>query len=152
MNIDSLTHILPKEISEEINRFKKLDKKFTELFDEKTKISQAEELISEIKKNNIDKVVVGGFGWSSDEITKIVNEYILDSKNKYDEIIPLCSINLYSKNPESELLDYIDKGVKGVGELHLNYDEENIPYYLDSYKDFPEEINSISDIDIFQEN
>ena len=47
-----------------------------------------------------------------------------DSKNKYDEIIPLCSINLYSKNPESELLDYIDKGVKGVGELHLNYDEE----------------------------
>ena len=27
MNIDSLTHILPKEISEEIDRFKKLDKK-----------------------------------------------------------------------------------------------------------------------------
>ena len=94
MNIDSLTHILPKEISEEINRFKKLDKKFTELFDEKTKISQAEELISEIKKNNIDKVVVGGFGWSSDEITKIVNEYILDSKNKYDEI---TSVNRYAR-------------------------------------------------------
>ena len=50
MNIDSLTHILPKEISEEIDRFKKLDKKFTELFDEKTKISQAEELIGEIKR------------------------------------------------------------------------------------------------------
>ena len=124
MNIDSLTHILPKEISEEIDRFKKLDKKFTELFDEKTKISQAEELIGEIKKNNIDKVVVGGFGWSSDEITKMVNEYILDSKNIYDEIIPVCSVNLYSKNPELELLNYIDKGAKGVGELHLNYDEE----------------------------
>ena len=39
-----------------------------------------------------------------------------------------------------------------IGILEFNYDEENIPYYLDSYKDFPEEINSISDIDIFQEN
>ena len=40
MKIDSLTHILPKEISNEIDKFKNLDETFNELFESKTKIIQ----------------------------------------------------------------------------------------------------------------
>ena len=73
MNIDSLTHILPKEISEEISKFQKLDQKFRELFNEKTKISDADTLVNKLKDCEINKAVVGGFGWTSDEITKLCN-------------------------------------------------------------------------------
>ena len=38
-----------------------------------------------------------------------------------------------------------------IGILEFNYDE-NIPYYLDYYNSFPESINSISDIDLFENN
>ena len=68
MNIDSLTHILPKEISSEMLKFQKLDHKFKELFNEKTKISDADNLVNKLKDCEINKAVVGGFGWTSDEI------------------------------------------------------------------------------------
>ena len=124
MNIDSLTHILPKEISSEISKFQKLDQKFKELFNEKTKISDADNLVNKLKDCEINKAVVGGFGWTSDEITKLCNDYIIESASKFQEIIPICSVNIYSKNTESKILNYINRGAKGIGELHFNYDEE----------------------------
>ena len=124
MKIDSLTHILPKEISNEIDKFKNLDETFNELFESKTKIIQTNELIEEIGKNNIDKAVVAGFGWQNDDLISMTNEYIIKSKNNYpNNIIPFCSINIKSKKSEEELLNCIDKGIKGIGELHFNYEE-----------------------------
>tara|TARA_B110000438_G_scaffold270971_1_gene288508 strand:- start:457 stop:1281 length:825 start_codon:yes stop_codon:yes gene_type:complete len=124
MLIDSLTHILPKEISEEIDKYKNIDKTFNELFEQKTKIVQTKELIEEISKNNIDKAVVAGFGWQNDDLISITNKYIIKSKNNYpNHIIPFCTINIKSKKSEEELLDCINKGIKGIGELHFNYEE-----------------------------
>ena len=40
MIIDSLTHILPKEISDEIEKYKNIDTTFNKLFEQKTKIIQ----------------------------------------------------------------------------------------------------------------
>ncbi len=42
MIIDSLTHILPREVSSNIEKFKKIDKLFDCLFDEKSTISNSE--------------------------------------------------------------------------------------------------------------
>jgi hypothetical protein len=125
MIIDSLTHILPKEIANEIDKYKNIDETFNEFFKQKTKIIQVEELVEEINKNKIDKAVVAGFGWQNDELASMVNQYIIESKNNYPEkIIPFCSINIKSKKSEEELLKCIDKGIKGIGELHFNYEED----------------------------
>ena len=55
MIIDSLTHILPTEVSSNIEKYKKIDQLFDSLFDEKTKIIETEDLIKNMKSNNIDK-------------------------------------------------------------------------------------------------
>ena len=65
MIIDSLTHILPREVSSNTEKFKKIDKLFDCLFDEKSTISNSDDLIENMKNNNIDKSIVGGFGWNA---------------------------------------------------------------------------------------
>ncbi|MBK90388.1 MAG: metal-dependent hydrolase [Chloroflexi bacterium] len=125
MIIDSLTHILPTEVSSNIEKYKKIDQLFDSLFDEKTKIIETEDLIKNMKSNNIDKSVVAGFGWNDYGLASLVNEYIYDASNKYQEkIIPLCSLDINSKFSEQELLKCISKGVKGIGELHIDYDNK----------------------------
>ncbi|MEC9098985.1 MAG: hypothetical protein VX521_02635 [Chloroflexota bacterium] len=42
MIIDSLTHILPKEVSSYIEKYKKIDKKFDSIFDKDSKIINCE--------------------------------------------------------------------------------------------------------------
>ena len=51
MIIDSLTHILPKEVSSYIEKYKKIDKKFDSIFDKNSKIINSEELIINMKNN-----------------------------------------------------------------------------------------------------
>ena len=41
MIIDSLTHILPEEISKNLNQFKTIDSIFNDFFDKNTKFVQA---------------------------------------------------------------------------------------------------------------
>ena len=62
MIIDSLTHILPEEISKNLNQFKTIDSIFNDFFDKNTKIVQAEQLIKQMKKNGINKSITAGFG------------------------------------------------------------------------------------------
>ena len=65
----------------------------------------------------------GGFGWTDHGLANIVNDYILDSAQKNHNLIPLCSFDINSKKSEEELIKCISRGVKGIGELHLEYDE-----------------------------
>ena len=74
-----------------------------------------------MKKNGINKSVTAGFGWTNHELAILVNDYILLSKKQFpEEIIPFCSLDINSKKSEEELLRCISKGVKGIGELHIN--------------------------------
>jgi len=124
MIIDSLTHILPTEVSSNIRKYKKIDRKFDSLFEESTKIISSEDLIQSMKKHNIAKSIIAGFGWTDHGLASLVNDYIIESKDKYKgSLIPLCSLDINSKFSEQELLKCISKGAKGIGELHLNYDE-----------------------------
>jgi len=125
MIIDSLTHILPAEVSSNIQKYKKIDRKFDSLFEENTKIISSEDLIKNMKKHNIAKSVVAGFGWTDHGLASLVNDYIIESKETYkDMIIPLCTLDLNSKFSEKELLKCISRGIKGIGELHFDYDEK----------------------------
>ena len=81
-------------------------------------------LVGEIfSRSKIDKSIVGGFGWTDHGLANIVNDYILDSAQKNHNLIPLCSLDINSKKSEEELIKCISRGVKGIGELHLEYDE-----------------------------
>ena len=50
MIIDSLTHILPTEVSSNLEKYKKIDLLFNELFDENTNVITEDDLIINMKK------------------------------------------------------------------------------------------------------
>jgi len=122
--IDSMVHILPEEFITYREKFLKIDSTFGELFQNpKSKISNIEELLSSMKKNNIDKAICSGFGWTSKKLAKLSNDYIIESYTKYPtKIIPFCSVNpLWGDEAINEIERCFEKGIKGIGELHTDY-------------------------------
>ena len=122
MIIDSLTHILPTEVSSNLEKYKKIDLLFNELFDENTNVITEDDLIINMKKYNINKSIIAGFGWKDPGLAQLINDYLIEASKKYQgSLIPLCSLDINSKFSEEELLKCISKGIKGIGELHIEY-------------------------------
>ena len=92
--VDSHTHILPKFIDNNREKYFAIDATFKELFSNGEKIVSVEELIDSMDRNNIDCSIVLGFGWNDIELARRSNEYIIESHAKYpSRIIPFCSVN-----------------------------------------------------------
>ncbi|MBC63700.1 MAG: hypothetical protein CL746_05215 [Chloroflexi bacterium] len=122
--IDSMVHILPEDFIIHKKDFMKIDLTFGELFQSpKSKISNIDELLNSMDKNNIDKAICCGFGWTSKKLAKLSNDYIIESyKKNPTKIIPFCSINpLWGNEGIEEIERCFEKGIKGVGELHPDY-------------------------------
>ena len=122
--IDSMVHILPEDFIIHKKDFMKIDLTFGELFQNpKSKISNIDELLNSMDKNNIDKAICCGFGWTSKKLAKLSNDYIIESYKKHPtKIIPFCSINpLWGNEGIDEIERCFEKGIKGVGELHPDY-------------------------------
>tara|TARA_Y100001970_G_scaffold68675_4_gene87584 strand:- start:83859 stop:84713 length:855 start_codon:yes stop_codon:yes gene_type:complete len=122
--IDSMVHILPEDFIIHKKDFMKIDLTFGELFQNpKSKISNIDELLNSMDKNNIDKAICCGFGWTSKKLAKLSNDYIIESyKKNPTKIIPFCSINpLWGNEGIEEIERCFEKGIKGVGELHPDY-------------------------------
>ena len=102
MIIDSLTHILPTEVSSNLEKYKKIDLLFNELFDENTNVITEDDLIINMKKYNINKSVIAGFGWKDPGLAQLINDYLIEASKKYQgSLIPLCSLDINSKFSEA---------------------------------------------------
>ena len=122
--IDSMVHILPEEFITHREKFLKIDLTFGELFQNpNSKISNIDELLNSMKKNNIEKAICCGFGWTNKKLAKLSNDYIIQSYIKNPtKIIPFCSINpLWGDEGIDEIERCFEMGIKGVGELHPDY-------------------------------
>lgn len=86
--------------------------------DPKAKMATAEDLIESMDRDGIDVSVVVNMGWSSLELCRQTNDYILDSINKYpDRLIGFCTIHPEWDDATEEIERCAKGGMRGIGEL-----------------------------------
>ena len=119
MVIDVHTHIFPREIIENRERFFTNESAFKLLYDSpKSKMVGADELIRVMDEENVDKSVVFGFPWVSSGTFKLNNDCVAEAVAKYpDRLIGMGCFDLNSKEAENETRRCLDAGLTGVGEL-----------------------------------
>lgn len=129
MIIDFHTHIFPKEVRENVDKYRKKDPLFRLIFGgirsnmlgetKKAKMIGAEDLIAGMDRSGVDKSVICGFAWSDDGLTRDGNNYILESVKRYpDRLIGFTSIQLKDRDKTvKEIERCVGLGAKGVGEI-----------------------------------
>ena len=124
MIVDALTHILPPYFNEHRDEALARDRTFAELFaNPKARIVQAEHLLQEMERANVDRSVIAGFGWTDQELAKRSNDYLIESAIKHPDIlIPLCSVNPLWPDDAApkEAERCLNFGARGIGELHAD--------------------------------
>ena len=123
MIIDFHTHILPPGLREKRGRYVERDVCFDLLYsDPKAKIATAEELIDNMDREGIDVSVVLNIGWSSHELCRETNNYIMEAIAHYPKrLLGFCAIQpLAGEKAIVELERCVKGGVKGIGELRCD--------------------------------
>ena len=124
MIVDALTHILPPYFNEHRDEALAHDRTFAALFSNpKARIVQAEHLLEEMRRSEVDRSVIAGFGWTDQELAKRSNDYLLDTAARYPEVlIPLCSVNPIWPGDDAakEVERCFAAGARGIGELHAD--------------------------------
>jgi predicted TIM-barrel fold metal-dependent hydrolase len=129
MIIDFHTHIFPKEVRENPDKYRKKDPLFRLIFGgkrtnmlgetKKAKMIGVEDLIAGMDRSGVDRSVICGFVWSDDGLTRDGNNYILESVKRYpDRLIGFTSIQLKDRDKTvKEIERCVGLGAKGVGEI-----------------------------------
>ena len=123
MIVDFHTHILPPGLRENRGRYLGRDACFDLLYnDPKAKIATAEELIANMDREGIDVSVVLNIGWSSHELCRETNDYIMEAIARYPRrLVGFCAVQpLAGEKAIVELERCIKGGVKGIGELRCD--------------------------------
>lgn len=119
MIIDFHTHIFPKDIRENREKYFPDESAFKLLYDSSgSKLVGAEELINSMDEQGVDRSVVFGFPWKKSETFKNNNDYIIESTQKYqNRLSGFCCMDPFNKAAAAEVARCIQGGLKGVGEL-----------------------------------
>lgn len=120
MIIDFHTHVFPPEIKQNRDEYIARDPLFKELYSNpKAKMVTSDDLVASMDEQGIDKSVMLNISWSTPDLCKYTNSYILESIAKYPtRLIGFCMVTLES--PEKglrELERCLSNGIKGVGEI-----------------------------------
>ena len=121
MGTDFHTHILPPQVSQEREKWAERDATFGELLaDPRAKLASAEDLISAMDEDGIDRSVTMGFGWTDIDLARECNDYIAKSVLAYpDRLIGFGSVNpAWGDDALRELERCVQMGLRGLGELH----------------------------------
>lgn len=119
MVIDFHTHTFPQDIRDNRDRYFQGEPAFKLLYDSpKSRLVSAEELITMMDDEGVDKSVIFGFPWTNPDFFKLNNDYILDAVTRYpDRFIGLTCFDLNSPGAAQETERCINAGLSGVGEL-----------------------------------
>ena len=121
MIIDFHTHILPPSLIKHRDRYLARDATLGTLFaDSRAPVATAEELVAAMDEAQVDMAVTLGMGWTSPEIAREVNDYLLESAARYPRrLVAFCSVNpVWGEQALHEVERCARLGAKGVGELH----------------------------------
>jgi len=119
--IDSHVHVFPQDLISNRENLLDRDLTFRTLFSNKNvKMITTDELIENMDKESINMSVILSMGWQDSGIIKEINDYIIDSVNRFpDRLIGFAGVNPLHGNLASNEIDRCYKlGLKGVGELH----------------------------------
>ncbi len=119
MVIDFHTHIFPKEIRENREKYFPSEPAFKLLYDSpKSKLVGARQIVSSMDEQGVDMSVVFGFPWKNSETFKKQNDYIMEVVERYpNRLIGLCCLDPYNTEAVSETVRCLEGGLSGVGEL-----------------------------------
>lgn len=100
-----------------------MDDYFRELYeDPRVKIATAEDLLAEMDEAGVDISIMCGFGWASDDLCQMHNDYMLDSIRRYPtRLAALAAVQpLHADRALQELERCMSGGMVGAGELMPN--------------------------------
>ena len=120
MIIDFHTHIFSPDIKNNRDKYITSDPLFASLYSNpKAKLATADDLISIMDEQEIDKSVVLNISWSTHELCLESNDYIMQSISRYpDRLIGFGMITFNSPDLAiQELERCIKAGMKGIGEI-----------------------------------
>lgn len=120
MIIDFHTHIFSPQIIRYREKYVDKDPLFSHLYSNpKAKLASADDLIASMDEHGIDMSVVLNINWSSRELCRETNDYILESVSRFPgRLIGFCMITLDSIETALQEIERCAKnGIKGIGEI-----------------------------------
>lgn len=123
MIVDFHTHIFPPGIRDNRESYSGRDPCFDILYaNPKAKIATAEDIVRNMDEEGIDISVVLNIGWSSHELCKETNDYIMEAIARYpDRLVGFCAVQpLAGDRAVEELERCVRGGVRGIGELRCD--------------------------------
>ena len=119
--IDTHTHVFPDDIVLNRDKYLSRDLSFQSMYsDHKALLSSGKELLTYMKEFGIEKSVVNGFGWSSNEMCKFGNDTIIKLvKSDPEKIVGFGTVApLESLDVAIREIERLSKaGIKGIGEI-----------------------------------
>lgn len=120
MIIDFHTHIFPPWLIDKRSEIAACDPLFAELYSNpKARLAGAEELIAEMDEQGVARSVVLNVDWSSYELCRETNDYIMESVSRYpDRFIGFGMVKL--DRPETSVKEIercVKGGMRGIGEI-----------------------------------
>lgn len=139
--IDFHCHIFPAKIIKERDRYLSKDPAFRLLYhNPNSRLVTADELISHMDQEGVERSVVFGFPWSEPDIYKFHNDYVIESVNRFPNrlkgfacFLPSDDIN----SIEREAIRCLDMGLVGIGE---------IAWYLGDISDIIDNMQGVMEI------
>ena len=120
MIIDFHTHVFPPGIKKNRAKYIERDPCLAILYsDPKAKMATAEELIAAMDKDGVDISVILNIGWTTHEMCRETNDYIIDAVSRY----PRRLVGFGTVQPQSpkaavaEIERCARAGLRGVGEM-----------------------------------
>ena len=119
MIIDCHTHTFPKIIRENRDKYFPNEPAFKLLYETpKSKLVGAEEIITAMDDQGVDKSIIFGFPWQDADTCRRNNDYIIDAVTKYpDRLIGFSCLDPFIPTAAKEVERCLEAGLKGVGEL-----------------------------------
>ncbi len=120
MIIDFHTHIFPPKINQDRLRHIDRDPLFALLYSRpQAKLATAEELIASMDKTGVEISVIINAGWTTNELCRETNDYILESIARYPKrLIGFCTVQPKSIDAAvAEIERCARAGARGIGEM-----------------------------------
>jgi predicted TIM-barrel fold metal-dependent hydrolase len=119
MIIDFHTHVFPPEIQKDRSKYIERDLCFALLYsDPKAKIATADELIASMDEAGVDISVILNIGWTTHELCRETNDYIIESVARYPRrLVGFGAVLPQSPQATAEIERCAKAGLRGVGEM-----------------------------------
>ncbi len=123
MVIDAHCHILPPSFSGRRAAIAQRDATFAALLsDPAATIASAEDLLSSMDRNGVERAMVMGMGWTDPDVAMEANDYIIQAViDNPSRLTGFCSVNPAWGDPAvTEVIRCSAAGLVGIGELHAD--------------------------------